>query len=390
MSTRPALTAPLLLLLLTACGGRPSPAPEPVSPAPSASAAVDIDDPQACAACHPAIVGEWTQSMHAHAHQDADPVYAAMRTLRLDKQGAELATACNACHTPRNVADDTAPEAKVGVSCATCHTTVAVTPGKKGAAALVAATDGALHGPHDLPAGASPAHGTGAASPVLTDGTAMCMACHDATKTPTGADACTTGPEHVAAGAGTCTSCHMPRVDGAGGPGARSPDHASHAFVGPHRAWYQDDPSLLVSAVAAKGTLDASGLSLSLENTAGHAVPTGFPGRVAMVRIVGLDAEGDQVWVAPDDPQLVWRKVYVDADGKPVMPPFSERLLTDTRLAPGQTLTRTWSPPAEVTTVQVELVLRLVPPPAVETLHLAGTVEAQPRTAVLATVTRTP
>ena len=89
------------------------------------------------------------------------------------------------------------------------------------------------------------------------------------------------------------------------------------------------------------------------------------------------------------DPQAVLTKVYVDADGKPVMPPFASAIAKDTRLRADETRALTWSGvPAAVTTVEVTLLYRLLPPPAAQALGLAGSSWAEARPMARATVAR--
>lgn len=375
-----------VVLVLSACNRAE---PTPPTPAPAA-AAIDIDDPQACAGCHAAVVAEWEESMHARAHHTNDPIYAGLRTLRMEKQGAEIADKCAQCHTPRAVGDGDQPAGLVGVSCATCHNVAAVhlDGGKKGAVALEWAEPGVLRGPHDIAEGAPAPHGTGAAAPHLTDGQSVCLACHARTTNPAGLDACTTGPEHEAyTGAERCTDCHMPTVEGPAGAVSARDSHASHRFLGPHRAWLQDDPSFLGEAleVSAAFDEDAGAVVVSLTNLTGHAFPNGFPGGTAAVVISGLDAAGAVVW---EGAPSTLNKVYTDDEGAPTMPPFATVLRQDTRLKTGEQRAIRWEVPAEVVSVEVGVRFFLLPPPAAKALGLSASPEAAPETIASATARR--
>lgn len=403
---------PVLVLWLAACTGAPptpspnaSPEGEPVpaaaEPGPEAAepavatAHADLDAVETCAACHQQVVTEWKQSMHSRAHHDADPVYGAMRAFRMEKQGEAVGRKCNTCHTPRAPDDEDGAAARAGVSCAACHTTVDVRDGAQGAEALVAGAPGTVYGPHAIEDGASPIHGNGGVSAVIADGRTLCLACHAATKNPAGVATCTTGPEHGAVeGAEPCTGCHMPRVDGPSGSVSSRADHASHVFAGPHRAWYQDDPAFLAQALEVEARFDGGALVVDVANAAQHGFPTGFPGRVAMLRVQAKDAAGAVVWSnlgddpMTDDPEVVWNKIYVDAEGQPTMPPFAEALKADRRLAAGARVSRRYAVPAEAVSAEIALVFRLLPPPAAQTLGIADLPEAAPRVAPLAAVTR--
>ena len=167
--------------------------------------------------------------------------------------------------------------------------------------------------------------------------------------------------------------------------------HASHIFAGPHRAWYQDDPTFLATAVDLALGLDGSTARLQITNATGHALPTGFPGRMMLVKVRGLDAQGAEVWTnlgddpMKQDPDAVFNKVYVDADGNPTPAPFAVELRRDNRLKPAETRVLTWTVPSDVATVEAKLVMRLLPPPLAATLGVAEQVEGEPRT--VATVT---
>lgn len=365
------------LVLLAACTGEPPPA------APAAS--IDIEDPNACIACHEAVVTEWSQSQHSRAHPDKDPVFAGMRALRMKKQGEAVAGKCAGCHTPRDPGQESPEIAIHGVSCATCHNLQGVEPGKRGAAALVRGPEGQLRGPHDMSPAAVITHGVGDAAPWLADGSTVCLACHGEMANPAGAITCNTGPEHEASSSEqSCADCHMPVVNAKSGSLATNPTHRSHAFLGPHSGW-PDDPAFLATGVETTMVLDGSNLELNLKNTSAHGFPTGFPGRMVLVRAEGFDAAGERVWTnhqgdpMTQDPQSVLNKVYVDAEGAPTLPPFAESLKRDSRLKPDETRTLTWTVPEGVASAKATLAYRMVPPPAVKALGIEGHPDATTR-----------
>ncbi|MEQ8723942.1 MAG: multiheme c-type cytochrome, partial [Sandaracinaceae bacterium] len=211
--------APLALLLPPSRAATTSGAPPPPltpRPEPAPSVALDPDGPSACDSCHVVVVEEWRASMHARAHHDADPLYGAMRRLRMGREGEALAARCAQCHGPRAPERPDSAAARVGVGCAACHLVASVDMAdgaRKGAHAVRWADGLTMRGPHDVDAQAPAPHGVGAAAPWLTDGRTMCLKCHQATQNAAGVDTCTTGTEHT--GAEGCASCHMPAVEGA-------------------------------------------------------------------------------------------------------------------------------------------------------------------------------
>lgn len=363
------ITSLVAAVLTVATGCKKEPAAEP-----GQAEGIDIEDPRTCAPCHQAVLDEWRESMHARAHHEQDPIYAGIRALRMAKEGEAIADACAGCHTPR-AAGRRGRVAKAGVTCATCHNVAAVHAGKRGRAALETAAAGLLLGPHDLAGDATPAHGTGPTAPHLRDGATICLACHGTMRSGSGVPICTTGPERAEApdDGETCASCHMPVVAGKSGPLSQAQTHRSHRFEGPHRAWYQDDPALLKRAVRLSGTLGPAGLELTLKNVSGHAFPTGFPGRQAVLKVEAPGVE----W--PEAKPIVLGKRYVDIDGKPTLAPWAVRLASDTRLRPGESRVIRLEPPAGATSVRVTLALRLLPPPLAKKLSLAGAVEGEIR-----------
>lgn len=409
-------TALALVFLAAACSSDPP--KKPAAPEPPAQAAqggtsaapeantdaphtgLDLDDPAQCAACHGQVVREWTESMHSQAHHSRDPIYAKMRALRSKLQGAQITDGCANCHTPRRDLGERAEVA--GVSCASCHNVDAVNPDARGAKALKRAPAGVLRGPHDLTGVAGAPHGVGAAPAHMTDGATLCLACHGEHTNSEGVPVCTTGVELASAPKGalkpersTCVACHMPRVAGPSGVVSARKDHASHAFLGPHRAWLQDDPSVLQDAVELSAAWQPDGgLALTVRNKAGHSFPSGFPGRVALIQAVGFDAKGAEVWRAwredplKEQPALVFNKVYTDAEGKPTLPPMSVALKRDSRLKPGEARDIGLTPPKSAVTVKATLLYRLIPPPMAQKLGLSADPIAAPKQVTTTRATR--
>lgn len=384
------------------------PAATPVAPNPvalglaaalaDAGVTVSADAPETCATCHPAVYAEWTESMHSRAHHDADPVYGAMRAFRMEKQGAAVAERCSLCHNPRDVAAPESAEAKTGVSCGTCHEFAATHPvdaERVGANALVRGPPNLMRGPHDVADGTSPVHANGPAQPALVDGVTVCRACHEREVNPAGVETCTTGEEFTAAKTtDTCVSCHMPEVPAPSGPVTARPTHRSHAFLGPHRAWLQGDARLLNGAVALSGRFEGRRFVATLANQSAHGFPSGFPGRMAVLVLRGLDAKGAEVWrnfkadVMAEHPQAAFNKGYVGADGKPSLAPFAVKLVRDNRLKPGETREVAVEVPAQVARVELALKFFLVAPPPAKALGLTEASEAKPKDVATASVAR--
>ncbi len=247
------------------------PAPPPTTPAAPAVVKVnevaaalapgltlDANDPATCEACHAAVVSEWKESLHARAHHSKDPLYAAVRALRTEKQGPHIPGACAQCHNTRDPVDHESKAAQAGVTCATCHQLEGVHPGRKGLAGLMVGPEKRFRGPHDIADGTSPLHANGPALDALKDGTTLCLACHGEEQNPAGVPTCTTGPEYVVSKeTKSCTSCHMKELEGRSGAVITTrTTHRSHHFAGPYQQQRLASPGMLEEAVGLTGRLD--------------------------------------------------------------------------------------------------------------------------------------
>lgn len=341
---------------------------------PSVAAPFDVDDPATCAPCHAAVVEEWGRSQHAYAHATRDPLYAGMLALRSERAGRDLEPACASCHHPRAVDDTDGVVAQHGVSCASCHNVAAVGDGR-GHAALRFDADGRLFGPHAVDGSRAP-HATGAPPSHMTDGQTLCLACHGEVQNPNGVSTCNTGPEFAAhAGDETCVGCHMPEVDAPAGAVSSRSTHRSHAFIAAHGARRSGDDAVMRATAQLTGMFDDGGVVLTLVNTAGHAAPTGFPGRRLQLVLTGADASGAVVWRSAEaasevQAELAFARYYADDSGNPTMPPFATQLVRDTRLMPAETRSVQVPVPEVVVTVDAELWFHFAAPPALANMGL--------------------
>ena len=336
---------------------------------------IDPRDPASCEACHAAVVSEWRDSQHARAHHDSDDVYATLRKLRIEKQGAHIPGQCGACHNPLDLDDPESAAAKQGVSCATCHQLegIELGEGRKGVHALRPGPHGSFRGPHELAQKASPVHGSGPALPAILDGKTLCLACHAEEKNAAGVVTCATGIEHAESPeAESCTSCHMPELDGPSGSVSKRTRHRSHQFLGPHLARRRGEPGALAGAVGLGGTLEGDQLVATLENRSSHDFPTGFPGRTAMLVARALDAGGSELAPNISTEPLKQHPEAVLNQGFTALAPFATKKVRDTRLRPKERRELTWQVPANTERVELSLRFFLVPPAMAASLGLAG------------------
>jgi hypothetical protein len=320
-----------LLLLLFGC-----------SRGPSADLA-QLQDPQSCAACHPAHHDEWSGSMHAYASED--PVFQVLNRLGQEETNGELGDFCVQCHAPLAVElgltddglnlDEIEPEL-LGIPCLYCHSVSGVAGAHNNP--LEITLDGVLRGGIEDPVRNS--FHESAYSPLMdrNDGAsaAVCGSCHDVV-TPTGVHTDRTflewretlygNPEQGTQNL-TCGQCHMNGVDApvAEIEGGQSfPERRRHAHTWPgvdvaltpfpnrdvQRQLVADElasvinPNLCVFVDPVDG--DAS-ITVDLEQlSAGHSFPSGA-------------AADRRVWVelvAYENEQIVFETGRID-EGTPV------------------------------------------------------------------------
>lgn len=381
---------PLVLAAIAACRSVTPPPTTPVPPPPvkvnevaaalAPGLTLDPNDAATCEPCHAAVVGEWRESLHARAHHSKDPLYAAVRTARLEKQGPHIPNACAQCHSTRDPVDHESTAAQAGVTCATCHQLDGVRSGQKGLAALQVGAEKRFRGPHDVADGTAPLHASGPALEVLRDGTTLCLACHGEEQNPAGVPTCTTGPEYVASKeTKSCTSCHMKEAPGASGAVVTTrTTHRSHHFAGPHQQQRLATPGMLEEAVGLTGRFEGEKVIAKLENRSAHGFPTGFPARMALLEVRALDASGRElarnITADPmkEHPEAVFNRGYVDAEGKPSLAPFAAKQVRDNRLKPAETREVSFAVPAQTAKAELRIKFFLLAPFAARQLNYTG------------------
>ena len=150
----------------------------------------------------------------------------------------------------------------------------------------------------------------------------------------------------------------------------------------------------MASGVELGGEITGETVVVTLRNKSGHGFPSGFPGRMAVVVMRGLDGSGQEIWRNIHDdpmkehPAAVLNKVYVDADDKPVLPPYGVKLARDSRLGADETRSIRSIVPPTVAKVELELRLWLLPPAASKAIGIADSPEAKPVLIATHTISR--
>ena len=301
-----------------------------------------------CGACHRAIQDSWKLSSHAHA-MDSRLFQDVLEMAEAD-YGAGARKHCLGCHAPVAVQiNDLALVRKVsweGVTCDFCHSIKDVSMTGTNPRATVQFS---LVKTGPLKDSVSTGHGT-EYSAVHTS-SEICALCHEY-KNAGGFPVLTTYSEwknsRYAKEGRQCQSCHMSRVAGAVVDPKVKRSTAGvnlHAMPGSHSL---DQLTSTVRAQMAT-THEGDKLKVTVEvvnQTAGHYVPTGSPLRQIVLE-VRADGYGGQNYRE----ERTYARTIADQKGVTVTREHvafmkGARVVSDTRLAPGEKRTETFTFPA--------------------------------------------
>lgn len=292
-----------------------------------------------CSQCHRDIYNMWRASAHSRSLED--PVFLAAYKQTRSLEGASVAKICLSCHAPAvEPASDWELDRKLsweGVSCDVCHSIASVE--SAGPRYRMVFDPGPLkRGP--VREASSMAHEVGYSE--LHTQSLLCAPCHEFANSA-GARIITTFSEwkqSPAFQAGqTCQACHMGRTKAnvVDPVVKRIPEREVnlHEVLGGHSE-LQLRKALGLS-VRPKREGDELRVEVRLTNKgAGHAVPTGMPGRRIVLEVSVRTDGGKEL-----EDKRVYTKSFVDAAGKRVTRDacyFARgvKLETDSRLAAGE------------------------------------------------------
>ncbi len=313
----------------------------------------------ACGQCHDDIYEAWLKSMHANASVQKDPLFKGMVEWAARDSGGKLTKKCIGCHSPMNsLFKPTGPDkhaAEEGVTCQFCH-------GAKEISGFQSARDikidpDSIYGNQSIPQGE--AHAV-TYRDFFSNGN-ICLPCHAEMKNGRGLKVCATGEEWESYRRQTgksCPDCHMPQEEGV----------RSHLFPGTQNG------TLLKNAVDMKIAFNPGDreVAITLTNSgAGHALPTGTPLRMVILKVIGIDNNGSVVWEnwkenpIKEDRSGLFMKILGDAKGNGPVPPWqATQILYERRLMPGEPVTIRYRPEDQrIRKFSAKLLYRLAPPP---------------------------
>jgi hypothetical protein len=276
----------------------------------------DPTSSEECGTCHRDIWEMWRASAHSRSLESQTFRDACQETA--DRYGDEVANVCLGCHAPMlGVTGDTKMRLKVtweGVNCDVCHGLVSVDLSGR-TPTQVLEIGSVKHGP------IKDAHSTGhdVAYSELHTQSLVCAGCHEYVN-PEGVSILATFSEWKASSYAkkgeTCQNCHMGRT------AANIVDprvaRVSHATVNIHEVPGGHSLTQLNLAVGIDVDQDRQAdrliLDLTLENKgAGHAVPTGMPGRRMILELKVQSSSGQRF-----EEQRVYGRFMNDKDGNTI------------------------------------------------------------------------
>ena len=313
--------------------------------------AADLEPPSSaefCGRCHRAIFDAWKSSSHAKAMESR--IFQDALELAENEFGASARKTCLRCHSPVGVAvGDLNLQKKVsweGVTCDYCHSVRQVSLTASNPKATVTynlVKSGPLKDSNSM------AHGT-EFSDVHTSAL-ICAPCHEY-QNAQGLSVLTTFSEWKDSRYGKdgtqCQSCHMSRVAGdVVDPHIRRSSLAKinlHQMPGSHSLEQLTKTVALLLNTSRKN--DQLQVTVQISNKgAGHYVPTGSPLRQLILEVRAKAGEGLDF-----REERVYRRTVADQQGKPVALEHmaflkGAKVLTDTRLAPDEKRTESFSFP---------------------------------------------
>lgn len=274
------------------------------------------DRSDACGACHRDIYRMWRSS--AHARSADGPVFLEAYRAAEAQQGASVSRLCLSCHAPLVLVNgDYELRQRVtweGVSCEVCHGLVSVDlerPTPKAVFDIGSVKRGPIRG------ASAAAHGV--AYSELHAAAVACAPCHEyvnAEGTPVLSTFSEWRRSSAAREGRNCQACHMERTRaGAADPRAeREPAEVNlHEVPGGHSL--EQLHRALGVALAPRRDGDTLRVEITVSNKgAGHAVPTGMPGRRVHLVLSVRTSDGGSHEV-----RRVYARTFRDARGEPVV-----------------------------------------------------------------------
>lgn len=271
-----------------------------------------------CKECHTQIYNEFTNSMHAKATPQKDPIHKAI----WDKHPQNIQQSrygCGKCHTPaaddldkmntkgeKALPDAENPTHQEAISCAYCHRIESIELHKMSNVNVISKDEKKYFAAKE--AKEKSAYHEVMISENMQNGN-VCAGCHSHKMNKQGLNICSTNIANEMNGA-NCVSCHMPKVDG----------HVFHGFAGSH-----NDSQMLVKYVDISLLREIDDFIVNIDNRTSHAMLL-HPLRVAVLKVsITRDGQTTQM------PNETFVRI-IGHEGKPAMPWKASVTLKDTMI----------------------------------------------------------
>ncbi|MBF0540226.1 MAG: hypothetical protein HQK91_02095 [Nitrospirae bacterium] len=331
-----------------------------------------------CSTCHEEIYNEWKKSYHSKSSALVDKAHLSVSqafSKALEDSGKDGNYHCGSCHTPMasNLKELMSGDAKLdskdwtqseGVGCTFCHRVETIVHMTKFNQYRINKDNafGVSYNPANTP------HQI-VTSAIYGNGD-LCLGCHSHNINSNGTPICIMKEE----GTENCLKCHMQRVEGARAKGSKTKSHLSHLMSGAHNL------DMLRDAVNMDSTLNTKDgkniLEITITNIINHSFPSTNPLRIAYLKIKVIDKSGHVTWTnftkSPmEDKQAVFFKAFKNQDKVGVPSWDATEVAFDSRLKAKEIRTFNYSIIPETDgKITIELIYRLFPPDALDTLKI--------------------
>lgn len=326
-----------------------------------------------CGECHIKIYETWKRSLHAYAVKD--PVFQTAILQALSIVTRKEVMKCLSCHAPAGVygvkneaeIELMAEEVLEGVTCDYCHSTTGEDPKKL--PSLKSSPTVTKYGP--FKGLESPVHKV-AYSPFLKSAE-FCKGCHEYWNGNAGL--LTTYSEWKASKYSKegkqCQDCHMPYVEGElVDPAVKKSKTMINLHAPPGgRSVEQLRKAATVSILSKRREGDRCVVEVKVENSgAGHKLPTGIPSRYILLEFLAETQDGKMIF----SDNYKFLKVVGNEKGEQLLKDYEimtlgKKILSDNRLAPGESIVIPFSFYAPEDNVRLKVSLSYVYEPFVIT-----------------------
>jgi len=274
-----------------------------------------------CKTCHPMIYKEFSDSMHANATPQKDPIHNAVwakhpQNLKLNKYG------CGKCHTPtaekNSIPTHDSAKHQEAISCAYCHRIKDIKKHPQSNINITTSTEKNYFGTLEDHI-ESPYHGIVSEGNEHMKNGNVCIGCHSHKMNKYKLNVCSTNIDNELDGA-NCVSCHMPKVKGSVSNLNERKEHTFHGFAGSH---YNQD--MLSKYVNISLLRQIDNFIVNIDNQSSHALLL-HPLRVAVLKV---SVTRDNKITKLKNETFVR---VIGHEGKPAMPWAATTTLKDTMI----------------------------------------------------------